>query len=333
MTDFRNPPGKGSNEDIERVLTEALHTGPPDTATLQRLRNVASREWRLSVNRSPAQALRPRVWAAAAVLVCVIAGIAWFLRPIADTKPLGVVVRTEAGGGTISGGLFHHQPLRAAVDLHVGDALQSQGAALITLNAGGSLRVGPDTALRFTALTEIALQKGKIYVDFPPTARSGALDVSTRAGTIAHVGTAFEVLSNDEIVRIRVREGRVRLRHESQETLLDAGTQLTADRAGNITRGSVEPYGREWLWVAGLTPDFEIEGRPLLEFLHWAARELGREVKFADSHAQEVAERTILHGSVKGRDPMDALNSVLLTTSLTYEVRGGTIWIQSRHGG
>ena len=322
MTDSRKPPGNGSNEDIERVLTEALHTGPPDAATLQRLREIASREWRVSVNRPPARAPRHRIWAAAAVLVCVIAGMAWFLRPVTSSEPFGVVVRTEAGSGK-----------NAPVVLHVGQTLESRDAALIALSAGGTLRVAQDTGLTLISRTGIVLQHGTIYLDFPPTARSGAFDVSTRAGTIAHVGTAFEVLSNDEIVRIRVREGRVRLRHGSQETVLDAGTQLTADRAGNITRGSVPSYGREWSWLAALTPDFEIEGRPLIEFLQWAARELGREVKFADSHAQEVAERTILHGSVKGREPMDALNSVLLTTSLTYEVRGDTIWIQSRQGG
>jgi len=193
--------------------------------------------------------------------------------------------------------------------------------------------MAPDTDLKLTSASGIFLRHGKIYLDFPPTTHSGAFDVSTRVGTIEHVGTAFEVLSNDEAVRIRVREGRVRLRHESQTTLLEAGTQLTADRAGNITRATVPPYGRDWMWVAALAPDFEIEGRSLVEFLHWVARELGREVKFADPHTQEIAERTILHGSIKGREPMDALNSVLWTTSLTYEIRGDTIWIQSGHTG
>jgi len=140
------------------------------------------------------------------------------------------------------------------------------------------------------------------------------------------------VLSDAAIVRIRVREGRVRLRSESNETLLEAGTELTADRKGHIARGRIASHAPDWLWVAALTPDYEIEGRPLVDFLQWAARELGCEVRFSDSRAREVAERTVLHGSVKGREPMDALRSVLSTTSLTYEIRGDTIWIQSGNG-
>jgi ferric-dicitrate binding protein FerR (iron transport regulator) len=146
------------------------------------------------------------------------------------------------------------------------------------------------------------------------------------------VGTEFEVLSNDQIVRIRVREGQVQLRNASQQTLIDAGTQLTANRDGDLTRTPIASYGRDWLWVAALAPDYEIEGQPLVNFLQWAARELGRPLKFADDHAREVADHTILHGSIKGREPLDALSSVLSTTSLTYEIRGDTIWVQSGRG-
>lgn len=330
MTDPRDPLGTGSDEPIERVLTEALRVEPLDAAAMQRLREAASQEWRASVDRSRlSRPLRYRVLSAAAALLCVFAGVAWFLWPASPPEPFGVVVRTEAGEGGISEGLFHHRPLRAAASLSAGDVLDSRGGALITLTAGGTLRLAPGTALELTSTTGIVLRHGRIYLDFPHPGQPGEFDVSTRLGTIEHVGTAFEVLSDEDVVRIRVREGRVRLRRESQDTLVEAGIQLTADRNGNITRGSIPSYGRDWLWVAALAPDYEIEGRPLSEFLQWAARELGREVRFADSHAREVAERTILHGSVKGREPMDALSSVLSTTSLTYEIRGNTIWIQS----
>jgi hypothetical protein len=154
----------------------------------------------------------------------------------------------------------------------------------------------------------------------------------TRAGTIEHVGTEFEVLSSKQAVRLRVREGRVRLHNRAEEVVAEAGTELVATETGVVSRRPISTYGRDWLWVAALAPDYEIEGRPLLGFLEWASRELGRPLKFSDEHAREVAERTILHGSVRGREPLDALASVLATTSLSYEIRGETIWIQSGHG-
>lgn len=314
-----------SDDDIDRALTQGLRTEPLSEAAMARLRAVALQEWRQTVGSRPlrAQWRRSSLWlAAAAALVCIVLGATWLRQHRSPTEVFGVVVRADPGEGEIASGWT----------LHAGDLLTTHGPVLIALSAGGTLRVAPDTVLKLTSASEAALSRGRIYLDFPAGPVSRPFDISTRVGTLEHVGTEYEVLSNDEIVRVRVREGRVRLRHDSTQTLLDAGTQLLADAAGHMTRGSIEPYGRDWLWVAALAPDYEIEGRPLLDFLQWAARELGRSVKFSDSHAREVAQRTILHGSVKGRDPMDALSTVLSTTTLTYEIRGDTIWIQSGQG-
>jgi hypothetical protein len=81
-----------------------------------------------------------------------------------------------------------------------------------------------------------------------------------------------------------------------------------------------------------LAPNYEIEGQPLLAFLEFEARELGYELTFADAHAREVAQRTILHGTVRGREPRDAIASVLATTSLSYSIRGNTLQVQSSGG-
>jgi hypothetical protein len=268
----------------------------------------------------------------AAALACIVLGATWLRQQASPRGVFGVVARADPGEGEVASGWAHHQGLKPNIALHAGDVLTTHGPVLIALSSGGTLRVAPDTVLNLTSASEAALSRGRIYLDFPATPASRPFDISTRVGILEHLGTEYEVLSNEQIVRIRVREGRVRLRHDSTQNLLEAGTQLLADSAGHITRSAIEPYGRDWLWVAALAPDYEIEGRPLLDFLQWAARELGRSVKFSDSHAREVAQRTVLHGSVKGRDPMDALSTVLSTTTLTYEIRGDTIWIQSGQG-
>jgi ferric-dicitrate binding protein FerR (iron transport regulator) len=333
MTDSHEDFGDHSDDDLDRILREGLRTGPPDPAAMQRLREVAAREWQLSVERR--QRRRPshyRLWASAAAVACLAVAAGWFFRPGALAQQFGVVLRADAGETVIVERGLHNRPLQAGVALKAGDGLASHGPVLIALAAGGSLRVAPDTELKFISAMEVALQRGRIYVDFPPGAHPAAFGVRTRAGMVEHVGTEFEVSSNEQIVRIRVREGRVRLRGGSGETLLEAGTQLIANRDGTVSRTTVALSGGDWLWVTALAPDYEIEGQPLLNFLEWASRELGRPLKFSDPHSREVAERTILHGSIKGRDPMDALGSILSTTSLTYELRGDTIWIQSGNG-
>lgn len=327
------PPGQ-EGDDIERVLVEGLRSEPLGQAAMQRLRDAALQEWQLGVREGHRRSglVRYRLWAAAAAVACVAVGLVWFLGLGSTPETFGAIVRMDAAGGEIRGGLLYHRAVKVGSTLHGGDVLTSHGPILVTLAAGGTLRVAPDSILRLTAATALTLQRGRIYLDFPPGGRSGSLGVGTWAGTIEHVGTEYEVLSNEQIVRIRVREGRVLLQGEATQTMLDAGTQLTASRDGGLTRTGIEPYGRDWLWVTELAPDYEIEGRPLLDFLQWIARELGRPLKFSDPHAREVAERTILHGSVKGQEPLEALAKVLSTTSLSYEIRGDTIWVQSGRG-
>ena len=322
-----------SGDGISRILTEALHTGPPDPQVLQRLHNTASREWVLAINRRRSHAARPWLWSAAAALASLIVAGVWLAWRPATPQKFGIIARAAAGEGEITESLLRHRTLKTGTTLNVGDKLTTHGPVLITLVAGGTLRIAPDTVLQLPTPTGAELQRGQIYLDLPPTTHfSTPFRVSTQAGTIEHVGTEFEVLSHDRTVRIRVREGRVRLHNPSRDTLINAGTQLIANPDGSLTESSISPYGDDWLWVAALAPDYDIEGQPLLNFLQWAARELGRPLKFADAHAREVAERTILHGSVKGREPLEALRSVLSTTSLAYEIRGDTIWVQSGSG-
>jgi hypothetical protein len=331
--DHDRDPGR-AEDDIDRILTEALRTEPASVEALQRLRDAASREWVLSIGSRPRTPLwKNPVLAIAAALMLVIVGVAWFVWPAASPQPFGVVARADSQEGEIVEGWFQHRSLTGSAALSVGDKLITRGPVLITLESGGTLRIAAGTVLEIVTASEARLERGLIYLDLPPANPSTIpLRVSTRAGVVQHVGTEFEVLSNDQLVRIRVREGRVRLRNASKETVINAGTQLTASQDGTLTTNPIDTYGRDWLWVTALAPDYEIEGQPLLSFLQWAARELGRPLKFGDDHAREVAERTILHGSIKGREPLDALSRVLATTSLSYEIRGDTIWVQSGRG-
>lgn len=320
---------------IERALTTALRPRSLGPEALERIRARVQAEWRANhaaVEAEP-RAVRRGRWlslAAALVLMTLAAGLYW--RSPGETYAFGTVARSDVGMAERRSGFLHVEHLEAGDVLKSGGILQTRGPVLVTLVDGGTLRVAADTVLALTGPTRGALRRGQIYVDLPPGTHSKApFQIETRAGTVEHVGTQFEVISNDRLVRVRVREGRVELKGASNDVAAGAGTELTALNDGTITQGTVPTYGHDWLWVAALAPDYEIEGKPLLGFLEWVSREAGRPVQFSDEHARAVAERTILHGSVRGRDPLDALGSVLATTSLTYEIRGAVIWIQSGH--
>jgi hypothetical protein len=88
-------------------------------------------------------------------------------------------------------------------------------------------------------------------------------------------------------------------------------------------------HGRQWSWVEALAPEFEIEDRPLGDFLQWAARETGRELQITDDRARSVVERTRLRGSVRGLTPLEALERVLRSTSLRFDLHEDAIRVSS----
>jgi ferric-dicitrate binding protein FerR (iron transport regulator) len=318
----------GSDKELDRTLTDLLRAPPLDPRALERIRVAVESEWRTSTAlHRRSRAIRRWGWASLAAAVVVIAvTTAWFAKFAGDPVVFGSISRSGDGIDVRHVGA----PLRA------GDTVKAHGPMLVLPAAGGSLRIAADSTVHITSVTDIRLERGKIYVDLPPArATSARLNVWTRAGLIEHVGTGFEVLSDDAGVRIRVREGRIRLSSVSgaagslSVVLADAGTELLAVPGGGIVQRPVATYGSDWLWIASLAPTYEIEGKPLLDFLQWVSRELGRRLEFGDSQARDIAARTILHGSIRDHTPLDALANVLATTSLRYEILGDTIRVNS----
>jgi hypothetical protein len=315
---------------MEKTLQAGLKTQPLDEERLERIRAAVAQEWRTATSGPRTQRKRARLvrWAAfgAAASVLAVIAVPWFGSPPTSAATFGSIARLDAVSLDVRPGLFHHRSLATGDALRVGDRLTASGSMLVALDGGGTLRVAPGSRLYIASSTQLSLAHGLIYVDLPPAA-SNPLRITTVEGDIEHIGTAFEVMSDDQSVRIRVREGRIRFIGETATLTAAAGTELLAVPGAKMAQRSVATYGRDWLWVAALAPDYDIEGRSLIDFLQWESHELGRPLNFADTHARQIAEHTILHGSVSGQLPIDALRNVLSTTSLAYEIRGDAIWV------
>jgi len=338
MTDERSQnTGLSSSED--ELLTSAFRTAALSRDALERVRAAVEREWRAATlagavvgKQRAARSSRLRWFAVAAAAVVAAVGVAsWVARPPAQAAALlGSVSRTDEGALSVLSANFPRRNLTQGGELRVGDRVTAEGPALIALARGGTLRISAKSELAVISPSQIALARGLIYLDIPSGTGAGSpLRIITNAGAIEHVGTEFEVLSDDEAVRVRVREGRIRFVGRTGAVVADAGTELLAAPGKAIVQRPIETYGSDWLWTAALAPDYEIEGSSLIRFLRWVSRELGRPLNFADANARQVADRTILHGSVRHQAPIDAMSNVLATTSLTYEIRGDAIWVRS----
>ncbi len=323
-------PEPGGPEPDERSLRLGLHRHPWTDEQYLRVRAAVEAQWRASV---PAANRRSRRWwrlgLAAVLATLAIVAAAW-LRPEADAAVLGTVARVEAGGLEVGATPFTRSALGVGATWNTNQTLAARGSALVTLEGGGTLRIARGTVLSARGANEIELRDGQVYLDLPPEQpRATPFVVRTAFGSIEHVGTQFDVATGRHEVRVRVREGLIRLRRASGIETASAGTELIVPESGPIARSAVTTHGRQWSWVEALAPEFEIEDRPLLDFLQWTARETGRRLDIGDAGAEQTIERTRLHGSVSGLTPLEALGRVLSATSLRFDLREDAIRVSS----
>jgi len=268
-------------------------------------------------------------WTAlAAALAMLMAGGALLLHPAPQASLFAGRIERIDGTLSVRAGAFRSHAGAAGESLHTGERWVAVGGALITLASGGTLRMAPGTSIEVTRPNQMTLHAGRAYFDFAPG--SGAFTLDTPLGSVEHLGTQFEAALVKPDVRVRVREGTVRIFGSSSTVTAEKGTELSIPPTGAIVRRPIPTYGPDWAWVDALAPDYDIENKPLIDFLSWVGRETGRRVDFADEHVRAVARETLLHGSVQGLKPLDALDRVLSTTSLRFELQGDAIRVSSR---
>ena len=151
----------------------------------------------------------------------------------------------------------------------------------------------------------IELSAGALYVDTGRT--SGQFEVRTPLATARDIGTQFEVRLVDLALRLRVRTGVVELRDGARLVSGRGGTEVTFSAAGAVSR-PIAPHGSEWEWTATLSPPLDIEGMPLSAFLERMAGEHVWQLRYADPELARDASSIVLHGSVDGLSPQQALD-------------------------
>jgi hypothetical protein len=313
--------------DDEQALRSGLRADALSPEAMARIRAATEAEWRAQVASAPAA----RGWrrgamlaAAASILVVALSAITFTQK---DGEQLGTLAR-EDGAGLLEQRLLGHD-----ADVAVGAPVRSsmtyvsRGGTLLELAGGGNLRVAPGSQFEVLAADRLRLTKGEVYVDIPPGVRAAAgFVVLTDAGEFRHVGTQFSVALVDDGTRLRVREGRVQWQSAGQAPAnVDAGVEMRIDAQRNVSRRAVDTVGDAWAWTEAMTPDIEIEDRPLGEFLQWVSRETGRRLEFANEEVRRQIADTRMHGNVRGMTALNALRAVMAATSLRFDLPEGAI--------
>jgi len=321
------------DHDIEKVLKAAGPREKPPVEIERALRESLRQEWRAVVAERRDRERRMALALAAGVMAAAIG--AWLAVPYFTTpaQAVGTVALATGELHEKSGRFGHWARVVPGVAVKTGQTLATEptGRGAITLASGISARLDQATRIRVEAADRLIVERGAVYVDAGADAAAAApLEIVTPAGSVRHLGTQYEVRVLDGGVRVRVREGIIEWRMGSGSvTSGQAGEQLTI-AGGRIERGRVEPHDQAWDWVAAAAPGIEVEGLPLTGFLEWAARELGRRVEFATPEVAREAASVVLHGSVAGLSPSEALKAVLTTTRMQASLTDGRIIVAAR---
>jgi ferric-dicitrate binding protein FerR (iron transport regulator) len=320
-------PEHGADVESDRVLRDNLRVPALSPEALARIRLATEAEWRANVRQSPRRWMPLAVAASVALLAT---AVIWNF--VSDGSmalagdSLATLARAPAPGVVELRPLWRESAVNVGSEVRAGQDLAARGGALLALHGGGNLRIAPGSELEVLSANSVRLQSGELYVDIPPGAHPDASFVAvTDAGEFRHVGTQFALAVIDGGTRLRVREGRVAWAAGEGGSTVDAGTEVLIDRHHQVTRRPLDASGEMWSWTAAMSPDIDIEGRPLSEFLDWVARETGRKLVIADDATRQQVATISMHGSVHGLVPMDALHAVMASTSLRFDLPEGAI--------
>lgn len=228
-------------------------------------------------------------------------------------------------------------PLAPGAPLRAGDVIETgaaPGRAALRLGDSVSVRLDEETRLQVASTSAVVLDRGAVYLDAAGDGTS--IEVRTALGVVREVGTQFEVRIADgeaASLRVRVREGKIILRHRQQSYEAGVGEELALDDDGNLSRAAVPIYGAHWDWVLESAPLPEIEGSDLRTFLEWFTREGGWTLQFTDPQLATRASTIILHGDAQGLEPPAAAAMALQGSGLAYHVEENVLVIGRAAGG
>lgn len=318
-----------SQDPLAHLIHVAGRREAPPAQAYERTLAAATLSWQTTLRRHRWR----RMTSLAAVIAALGIGLAWYsletrdavAQPVAKiTRVIGAVrVRPAESRDWIS--------LRDdAGPLLTGVTLRTETASAVALQLEEiSVRIADGAEVVLESQSRLRLVRGKVYVDTGTAGIAGRMLVVTDAATVSDVGTQFEVQYRQSGYHVRVREGEVLLQHGVQRQRGVAGEQISIDGTGTVSVASFARDDPAWRWVHALASAPDIDNQPLTLLLKWVARETGVTIRYASPAVERKATNTILHGSIRHLEPLQALTVMLATTDLQHEVLSdGTIMIK-----
>lgn len=320
-----------SHDSLARLIEAAGRRAAPPPQAYERALVATTEVWRAKVRRR-----RWRLSTSIAASIAVLGAGTFIALHSFDSaprigEPVASVARVTGEVRVRSGISGEWTSLReGGPALPVGATVQTEAGSGVALQMDGvSVRIAERAEMVIESRATLLLATGKVYVDTGSERVIGRMRVVSDAGTVSDVGTQFEVQYRPEEYRVRVREGEVLLERGKEQLRSRAGEQISIDGNGVIRRTAIAAADSAWNWIHALAVTPEIDNQPLSTLLAWVARETGAAVRYSTPAIERRANGIILHGSIRGLAPLEALAAMLATTDLRHEVLAdGTIMIK-----
>jgi hypothetical protein len=327
MSEPNSPP----HDALANLVRVAGRREAPSVQAYERALTAATEAWQAKTRR---RRWRTAVILAASIAVLALGSVIALRSPDLPAPGAEQIARIAHVMGAVR---VRTDPARDWTEIHEGTGslptsttIRTDAASKLALQIGEvSVRIASNAELVLDSRSQLRLVRGKIYVDTGKDSAPGRMSVITPAGAVSDVGTQFEVQYDPAGYHVRIREGEVLLRHDERRQRGYAGEQLSIDASGAIRRTPIAADDPAWHWVQALASAPDVDNQPLALLVAWVARETGVKVRYATPAVERRAMTTILHGSIRNLEPLEALAVMLATTDLQHEVLAdGTIMIK-----
>jgi ferric-dicitrate binding protein FerR (iron transport regulator) len=324
-------PTSPSQDALAHLVRVAGRRETPSMQAYERALSAATEVWQARIRRRR----RRMAFTLAASIAALAVGAVIALRspdfPAPAAEPIAQIAHV------IGAVRVRTDPARGWTEVHestgslpTGTSIRTDAASKLALHVDEvSVRIASNAELVLDSRSQLRLVRGKIYVDTGKDSAPGRMAVITPAGAVSDVGTQFEVQYDPAGYHVRIREGEVLLRHDARRQRGYAGEQLSIDASGAIRSTPIAADDPAWHWVQALASAPDVDNQPLAVLVAWVARETGVKVRYATPAVERRAMTTILHGSIRNLEPLEALSVMLATTDLQHELLAdGTIMIK-----
>ena len=321
-----------SDEQIGQLLKLAGPRPMPDPDCMARARAAAHAEWsRIVARRKPAGKWWALTGLALVTSSLLVATWSWF-RPSSPPGPRVelATIQTVRGSLLVDGEVEGRRVVsQLGASLWPGNRLETPRGSRVGLSVAGGIdvRLNEGSVLVLDTANRLTLVSGTVYVDAGVVRHPSGFQVDTPLATVRHVGTQFEVRLLDSALRVRVREGSIALEAAKARWTSRAGEALSLVPGRPPERTPIAISGSEWGWLVDLARPFRLEGASVISFLDWVSREQGWRWQFEQSAMRGRVERIVLHGTIDGLTPEEALAAVLPTCGLTFRLEGARLII------